>query len=406
MKGKIQKIFGREVIEQKAIDQLEICLSEEGSIGVLSADAHAGYSLCVGGTVAYLNHISPSGVGYDIACGNLAVKTDIKFDNIRNDMKTIMNDVVNAISFGVGRKNGTKVDDPIIERIAKSEFAPQQTLAKLAAEQLGTVGSGNHYVDIFTDDEGSIWIGCHFGSRGFGHKTASGFLALDQGEDFFGKHKEKSEPTLFSLDSQIGQDYLYAMNLAGDYAYAGRNWVVKKVRELLGAKSLFEVHNHHNFAWMEKHNNTTYCVIRKGATPANPGQYGFIGANMMDTSVIVRGLESQESRDGLYTTVHGAGRVMSRTQAAGKMKWLRDEVTGKKRPTRVTKGLVDFDKTMAEMAKKKIELRGAGADEAPDCYKKLNEILEYHHGTIEVLHNLYPIGVAMAGAGEFDPYKD
>lgn len=400
----IRKIFGREVIDQKAIDQITACLVE-GSIGVLSADAHAGYSMPVGGIVAYPDHISPSGVGYDIACGNKAAMLNVKYDELLKDIPKIMDEIVRQIGFGVGRPGKQKVEHPVINAIANADFKPQRTMWQLAQSQLGTIGSGNHFIDLFKDDDDFIWIGVHFGSRGFGHKTASGFLALDQGGDFFGRHKEKDEPTLFRLDSEIGQDYMNAMKLAGDYAYAGRDTVVDIVAKIIDAKILHEIHNHHNFAWMEEHFGQRYCVVRKGATPASPGQHGFIGANMMDNSVIVEGVDSQDSRDGLYSTVHGAGRILSRTQAAGKQKWIKGE-DGRKRPQRVSKGLVDFDNTKNVMKTRNIELRGAGADESPECYKKLSDVLEYHAGTIKVVRTLTPLGVAMAGADEFDPYKD
>ena len=125
---------------------------------------------------------------------------------------------------------------------------------------------------------------------------------------------------------------------------------------------------------------------------------------MEDKSVIIKGKDSKESKDGLYSTVHGAGRVMSRTQAAGKKKWLKGP-DGKKRPTIVSKGLVDYTH-VRERLNDKVELRGGGADEAPECYKKLDEVLNCQGDTIEVLHELTPIGVAMAGSEVYDPYKD
>ena len=398
-------VFGKEIIDEKAILQLENCLIED-SIGVLTADAHYGYSMPVGGCVAYKNHISPSGVGYDIACGNYAVKTDIKSIDI--NIKKVMDEIMQRISFGVGRPNNEPVDHPLFDKIDKAEFEPQRKLLQLAKTQLGTIGSGNHFVDIFEDENGFVWVGVHFGSRGFGHKTASGFLALAQGKEFDGKVSEgsmDSKPTLFDINSQLGQDYINAMHLAGEYAYAGRETAVNKVLEILGAKKTFEVHNHHNFAWLEEHFGEKYWVVRKGCTPAMPGQLGFIGANMMDMSVIIEGVDSELSKKGLYSTVHGAGRILSRTQAAGKQKWMKGE-DGRKRPVRIEKGLIDFDVVKNDMKENKIELRGAGPDEAPGVYKNLEEVLSYQGETIKVLHRLKPIGVAMAGETEFDPYKD
>lgn len=399
-------IFGEEIIDKKAIGQLENCLVEE-SIGVLTADAHYGYSMPVGGCVAYKNFISPSGVGFDIACGNYAVRTDVQAADV--NMKKIMDEIVQRISFGVGQLNNEPIDHPVFEKIEKAEFAPQRALLQIAKNQLGTIGSGNHFVDVFEDEKGFIWIGVHFGSRGFGHKTARGFIALNQGLDFHeGKANEgamDSKPILFDINSQLGQDYINAMHLAGEYAYAGRETAVNKVLEILGAKKTFEVHNHHNFAWLEEHFGEKYWVVRKGCTPAMPGQLGFIGANMSDMSVIIEGVDSELSKQGLYSTVHGAGRILSRTEAAGKKKWVKG-ADGKKRPVRVSKGLIDFDVVKDNMKEKQIELRGAGPDEAPGVYKNLEEVLKYQGDTIKVLHKLKPIGVAMAGENEYDPYKD
>src|SRR5437588_10548524 len=221
----------------------------------------------------------------------------------------------------MGEPAQERVDHPVLEKIRAAEFAPQRALVQLAESQLGTVGSGNHFVNLFEDEEGRVWVGVHFGSRGFGHKTASGFLALAQGLDFGARASEgemDSPPVLFEVGSELGESYVAAMELAGEYAYAGRDVVVAKVLEILGAGATHEVHNHHNFAWREEHFGRTYWVIRKGCTPALPGQEGFVGGSMGDESVILEGVESADNEQALYSTVHGAGRVMSRSQAAGR----------------------------------------------------------------------------------------
>lgn len=401
-------VFGKEIIDQKCITQIENCISEN-DIAVLTADAHYGYGHPIGGAIAYKDKVSISGVGFDIACGNKAVRTNIKVTDIAKDLPHVMDEIFRRISFGVGRPNDEPVDHYVFDIIANAEFEPQRKLLQLAKAQLGTVGSGNHYVDLFNDKDGFLWIGVHFGSRGFGHKTATGFIAMSQGLEFDGKGSEGSmdaPPILLDINSELGQSYLSAMEVAGAYAYAGRDMVVNKVLEILGNPSVtFEVHNHHNFAWKEKHFGEDYYVVRKGCTPAFPGQLGFIGANMLDTSVIIEGIESELSKQTLYSTVHGAGRTMSRTEAAGKKKWIKDD-QGIKRPTIIAKGKVDFDAVKANMKQHNIELRGAGADEAPECYKRLTEVLGYMGNTINVLHELHPIGVAMAGSDTHDPYKD
>lgn len=400
------KIFGREIIDDKSIAQIERCTSDN-DIGVLTADAHYGYGHPIGGAVAYKNKISLSGVGFDIACGNKAVRTDIKADEIQ--LPKIMDEIYNQISFGIGRKNNQPVDHEVLEKIASAEFKPQRKLISLAKEQLGTVGSGNHFVDLFKDDDGYLWVGVHFGSRGFGHRTTMGFIALSQNLSFEDKAKEgsmDSPPILFDIKSELGQGYLEAMHLAGEYAYAGRDSVVDLVLKILGnPQKTFEVHNHHNFAWLEEHFGQKYWVVRKGCTPAFPNQLGFIGANMRDDSVIVEGIDSDLSKEALYSTVHGAGRTMSRNEAAGKKKWIRDR-DGVKKQVTVGRGKINFEKVKLNVRQKGIELRGSGADESPECYKDLDEVLKYMGNTIKVLYKLHPIGVAMAGSDVYDPYKD
>ena len=181
------------------------------------------------------------------------------------------------------------------------------------------------------------------------------------------------------------------MRLAGEYAYAGRDVVVAQVLDILGAEETFAVHNHHNFAWRETHDGSDWWVVRKGCTPAFPGQQGFVGSTMGEPSVILEGADTPAARAAFFSTVHGAGRAMSRTQAKGK----------KGRP-----GLIDYDRVRADLRSRGIELRGGAADEAPDAYKRLDRVLAEHGDSIRVRHRLTPIGVAMAGPDTADPYRD
>lgn len=391
---------------ENAVEQIERC-SQTGNVvqALLMADHHKGYSQPIGGVVVYDNQVSPSGVGYDIACGNKAVRTDIKYDEIRKKLSDIMDDIFSNLSFGVGRKNKDKVDHELFDDPAWSVYKEIGTqehdkLKALAKEQLGTIGSGNHYVDLLTDADGYVWIANHFGSRGFGHKTATGFLNLATGRGFSDKGKGEhmdQEPTLLDLDTEVGQMYMTAMNLAGKYAYAGRDYVIDKVLNILQAKSNFEVHNHHNFAWEEEHNGKKVIVVRKGATPLGIGQLGFIGGSMADISVVVRGRDSQENKDSYFSTVHGAGRIMSRTEAAGKMNWKTHTRSG---------GKISVEQMKDALDSYGVILRGGGTDESPFVYKELKDVLDAHKGTLDVLFTLRPIGVCMAGTDEFDPYKD
>lgn len=401
-------------IDERAYEQLVRCAQAgDADYAVLCADHHVGYSQPIGGAIAYEGFISPSGVGYDIGCGNKAVKTNLRASDI--DVPHVMDEIFRRISFGVGRHNDEKVDHEVLSKISQSPIKEQRDMLDKAAAQLGTVGSGNHYVDLFTDEDGWLWIGVHFGSRGFGHSTASGFLALSQGLQWGDKASEgemDAPPTLFDVNSELGSMYIEAMELAGAYAYAGRDVVVNKVLEILHAEATESIHNHHNFAWKETHFGADYWVVRKGCTPAFPGQQGFVGATMGGTSVILEGVDSERSRTSLYSTVHGAGRVMSRTQAAGKWKKRvekRRKDDGTEYDYKIRErvgGLVDWQAVQERMKTDNIVLRGAGPDEAPEAYKELTTVLEAHTGTIKVLHTLKPIGVAMAGADVFDPYKD
>lgn len=388
------KVIGNH--EQNTIEQAKNVLAKGADKFVLCADGHLGYGHPIGGVAAYKNRISISGVGFDIACGNMAVKLPIKHTEIA-DWKSIGRQINRAISFGVGRVNETPVEAEFLDTDANWGNEALIGLKDLAAAQLGTVGSGNHYVDVFRDEEGFVWIGVHFGSRGLGHKATTHFLKKMGAQDGM-----NADPCIVDMDSDVGQSYYEAMTLGGKYAYAGREWVCAKVAEIIMGRAEFidQVHNHHNFAWIEEHDGDKYFVVRKGSTPAFPNQRSFIGSTMADVSVIVRGLDTPQAKENLYSTVHGAGRVLSRTQAAGKFKgWGRNRV-------RVSNGLIDEDDMRRKMAANNVHLFGGGADEAPDCYKKLDEVLGFHSDSIQVETRLTPIIVCMAGSDIRDPYKD
>ena len=214
------------------------------------------------------------------------------------------------------------------------------------------------------------------------------------------------EPVVLQADSFLGQEYIACMKLAGRYAYAGRDWVCNKVAAMLGGRITQSVHNHHNFAWEEVHGGEAMWVVRKGATPCWPGQRSFIGGSMGDISVIIEGKSSAEAPLALHSTVHGAGRVMSRTRARGKRKWKRGR-QGKKQLIKVSEGEIS-EEMMRQWIRdfNNVELRGGGTDESPQVYKRLSEVLEYHQDSFAIKHVLHPIGVAMAGGDIFDPFRD
>ena len=389
------RIFGEHDERTKA--QLARCM-QYGSVagGVLCADGHLGYAQPVGGVIAYEEHVSVSGVGFDIGCGNMAVKLDLRKKAIDDRIGELVSEVAANVSFGLGRTNAAKVEHEIFDSPLWQESEVSGRLKQMARDQLGTVGSGNHYVDLFEDEDGFVWIGVHFGSRGLGHKTATAFIKAAGGADGV-----DVAPTILEQDSDLGRQYIAAMTLAGQYAYAGREWVVERVRAIVGGEVLDTVHNHHNYAWRERHGERDLWVVRKGATPAFPGQRGFVGGSMGDDAVILHGVDGETSAASLYSTVHGAGRVMSRTEARGR--FVKDPETGKKirQP-----GRVRHDEMQAWLRQKGVHLVGGDLDEAPQAYRRLPDVLAHHAGTVEVEHRLKPFAVVMAGADVFDPFKD
>lgn len=429
-------IFGQH--DLNTLDQFDSIRKGQAVRAALMADGHHGYVMPVGGVAAYRNAVSVIGVGFDIACGNCAIKTNLKLEDITRQklnvkditgnphyvvsdkyLSKFADDIEAHISFGIGRSNLAD-DAPVDHKLFLDERwyiipntgAYRDDLRDKARKQLGTVGSGNHYVDVFVDRaDGTIWVGVHFGSRGLGHTIASNYLAIGQGGTWGDKGRETE--TILDLSTQAGQDYWALMNLAGEYAYAGREWVTRKVVELLGGEVVDMVHNHHNFAWKENHlvgdNNISeeLVVVRKGATPAFPGQRGFVGGSMGDDAVILEGSNNSDDNfdygrltrqiGALYSTVHGAGRVMSRTEAAGK--WSRSGVQKKR-------GRISHLMRDEWLEKTGVVLRGGGLDEAPQVYRRLPDVLAAQGDTITVLNTLKPLIVVMAKANERDPYKD
>ena len=168
------KTFG--TVDERSLEQLKRCMAAgDAEFGVLCADHHPGYSQPIGGGIAYEGYVSPSGVGYDIGCGNKAARTELTRDDLDalGGVEAVMAEITRRISFGMGVPAAERTDHPVLERIRNADFAPQRKLAQLAESQLGTVGSGNHYVNVMEDEDGRIWVGVHFGSRGFGHTVAS-----------------------------------------------------------------------------------------------------------------------------------------------------------------------------------------------------------------------------------------
>ena len=224
------KIFGKH--DDATIAQMRNCMSVGNAVaGVICADGHLGYAQPVGGVIAYEKQISISGVGFDIGCGNMAVRLDTPFSQIESNVGTIIKDVHNVISFGVGRSNEERVEHELFDDADAWSESDMGSYRQKAVSQLGTVGSGNHYVDLLRDEEGFVWIGVHFGSRGLGHTSATRYLKAAGGKDGM-----NVPPAVIDEDSEIGRRYIAAMQLAGRYSYAGREWVIERVRRIIGGE--------------------------------------------------------------------------------------------------------------------------------------------------------------------------
>ena len=367
--------------DEGTIQQMRNCMQIGNVAGaVLCADGHVGYAQPVGGVVAYEDQISISGVGFDIACGNKAVRTDVRFEDIKDSVRIIMEEVWSTISFGLGRVNDERVEHELFDDSDAWRAADREDYRRKAHTQFGSCGTGNHYIDLMRDEDGFVWIGVHFGSRGLGHSTATKYLKLAGGKDTM-----HGPPTVVATDTEIGQRYLAAMDLCGRYAYGGRDWVVDRVRQIIGATVTDSIHNHHNYAWKENHHGRDLWVVRKGATPAFPGQRGFVGGSMGDDAVILEGVDSPEAKAGLYSTVHGAGRLFSRTMA---------------------KRTFTPEQMATWLQERGVLLVGGDLDESPMSYRRLPEVLAHHSASVRVLHTLRPFAVAMAAAGTEDPWRD
>jgi tRNA-splicing ligase RtcB len=400
--------------EERVLEQAQNAQDHPNVAGVaLMADNHLGYAVPIGSVVAYRDAISPSGVGYDIGCGVKAIRTDLVagdffYANAADrlyELQNIIEEIQSEVSFGVGRNSGFNTDHPVLDAANWAEVPDAiKALRDAAAQQLGTVGGGNHYVDLLveTEDETGlnsdpwcpIWIACHFGSRGLGHKIATHFLKAGGARDGI-----MEKPLVFTKDQdpELFYSYLSSMSLAGQYAYAGRDIVLQQVLDILGTKGTYAVHNHHNFAWREEHSGEDLWVVRKGATPAFPGQEGFVGGSMADMCAIVEGQDSGHL-DLFNSTVHGAGRIHSRTWAKGKYNRKTGEAKTKGNVTRQMMGEATKDFGVI--------VRGGDVDESPFVYRKLAPVLKAQGTTIKTTHWLRPVGVVMADARTHDPWKD
>ena len=335
--------------------------------------------------MAYENAINVNGVGFDIACGNKAVLLDVCADDIKSNIYRTMNEIQKHISFGVGRKNNEQVDHDLFDCPSWDELAILSSLKDKARAQLGTVGSGNHYVDIFTSTIlNAFGLGVHFGSRGLGHSICTHFIKAAGGKD--GVH---AVPRSFLMKIQTSEpNTLNAWNSLVDMLMQGETGYAIELQKYLELTSSRK----YTITITSPGRNDILIKIsglsEKEQLPPSQVKRALLGDLWeIYLSVLGRYRRGQLQTGALYSTIHGAGRSMGRTQAKGKT----DRKTGKQ----LTEGLVKKSEHDDWMAKVGVELRGGGLDESPYAYKRIEEVLDAHKNTIKILHKLTPIGVAM-----------
>lgn len=376
------KIYGEEHIDPEAIRQMETAMKLPISVkGALMADAHVGYGLPIGGVLAAYNAVIPYGVGMDIGCRmclSVFSSSPKKIDGERDRIKNIL---MNETRFGLAEFKDEQ-DHEILERKEFQEIKFLKTLHKKFAEQLGTSGHGNHFVDVgfVKIQEYSELVGLHpgeyfavlshSGSRNFGSEVCKHYTRI--AKDKLELSGEAARLAWLELDSEEGQEYWAAMNLAGDYSHANHRIIHRRLAKALGEKPLVIIENHHNFAWKETLDTGEEIIIhRKGATPAGIGDVGIIPGTMASPAFIVAGKGNQ---DALNSASHGAGRLMSRN---------------------VAKQTFTESQMKKYLAEQGVELLGGGVDESPFAYKDILGVMKNQQNLVHKLGVFYPRIVRM-----------
>lgn len=354
--------------------------------GALMPDAHVGYGLPIGGVLATRNAVIPYAVGVDIACRMKLSVLDLPTSAIEGQSDRLEQAIETETRFGIG----AQFHRPRDHRVMDEDWRSHPVLRKLkdrAWHQLGTSGSGNHFVefgtlhverashDLALDPGSYLALMSHSGSRGAGARVAGHYsrVAMDRHPEL---PKELRHLAWLSLDSEEGQEYWEAMQLMGRYAAANHAVIHRSIAKRLGAKVRLDIENHHNFAWKEEHDAEQVVVHRKGATPAQEGVLGVIPGSMATPAYIVRG---KGNADALDSASHGAGRVMSRKQAKQTFTW---------------------SQTRKLLAQRRVHLLSAGLDEVPMVYKDIDQVMAAQEDLVDVLARFEPRIVKMAPPGE------
>jgi tRNA-splicing ligase RtcB (3'-phosphate/5'-hydroxy nucleic acid ligase) len=376
------QIYGAENIDPAAIEQMQMAMKLPISVkGALMPDAHVGYGLPIGGVLATYNAVIPYGVGMDIGCRmclSVYPFSPKKIDGERNRIKNIL---MSETRFGQAEFNDLE-EAEIVDSKAFTEIKFLKHLQGKFARQLGTSGHGNHFVDVGYVEitEHSDYINLqpgsyfavlsHSGSRNFGAEVCKHYTAI--AKDKLGLSGGAANLAWLDLDSEEGQEYWMAMQLAGEYSHTNHRIIHKRLAKAFGEKPIALIENHHNFAWKEKLADGEELVIhRKGATPAGIGDVGIIPGTMASPAYIVAG---KGDDNALRSAAHGAGRLMSRN---------------------VAKKTFTESQLQHHLNNEGVELLGGGIDESPFVYKNIHEVMNHQKSMVNVLGLFYPKIVRM-----------
>ncbi len=383
------KIYGAAQIEQGALDQMQTAMKLPISVaGALMPDAHQGYGLPIGGVLATTaNTIIPYAVGVDIACRMCMSIFDLPANMIQKEDKLLKKVLTENTFFGIGAESGKKFDDSLFDRSEWGALKITRDLKDKAYRQLGTSGTGNHFVEwgvleILAEDDlmnlpkGSyLTLLSHSGSRGLGGNIANHYSKIAMNKTRL--PKEAKHLAWLDMNTDEGQEYWLAMNLAGDYASANHHEIHNKIARAMNQNPLKRIENHHNFAWKEQLSDGTEVMVhRKGATPAGANDLGIIPASMTQPGFVIRGKGIDE---GINSAAHGAGRRMSRTKALG---------------------MITKSDLRDALDKASVQLIGADLDEAPQAYKDINKVMASQEELVHVLARFSPKIVRMADGRE------
>lgn len=378
-------VFGSEHIEQGAMHQMYTAAKLPVAVaGALMPDAHHGYGLPIGGVLATENAVIPYGVGVDIGCRMCLSIYDIHPKELIQRESFFTRELGEATLFGSGAQFKQSEDHEVMDHELFLQLPLLKNLHGRAWKQLGTSGSGNHFVEFGVVEiaekdevlgiEPGTYVGLlsHSGSRALGANIANHYTKLAIGKRRL--PQDAKNLAWLTLDEEEGMEYWLAMNLAGDYASACHHIIHNKMAKQLGRKPMKMVENHHNFAWKETWNGKDVIVHRKGATPAGKNVLGIIPGSMTAKGYIVKGKGEEAS---VNSASHGAGRLMSRSKAIQS---------------------ITQHALKEELKKHGVTLLGGGLDEAPFAYKDINQVMNSQQSLVDTVGSFTPKIVKMDGA--------